>query len=217
MAATTLERIRAHSEFIGHVTLSAVFFSIFAVVIWFFHPQDLPYFGTNILTAVFFSLGMVSFLGGALFLYTTADDGRAWDFRLPLVGLAAVVTISTFLFPAFQTPAVLAVLPSLGVMVAMVGSYALVLLAPAAILFFHSLRPIRRNVIDIHIVLSLAVSLLSGFLFLGLLLQAGGPFFPYPDESVYGLGFWLYLVFGMPIVGIFILGTALNWKPVHGG
>jgi hypothetical protein len=208
MAATNLKRIGAYAGFIGHVALSIVFFSVFAIFLGFFNYPYLPYFGSNIFAAVFFAFGMISFLGGALFLYVTADAGMAWNYRIPLVGLAAVITLSSFLSPALQTRGVLAVLPGLGLVMAMAGSYAIVLLAPAAVLFFHSLRPIRRSDIGIHVVLSLGVSLVSALLFLGLLLQTGGPLHPYPEESGYGLWFWIYLAVGMPLVGAFVLASS---------
>jgi hypothetical protein len=31
---------------------------------------------------------------------------------------------------------------------------------------------------------------------------------PYPDESWYGLMFWVYLIFGMPLVGGLVLASS---------
>ena len=216
MAATTLKRIGAHARFVGHVALSVVFFSVCVILPGYINHFDLPYFGTNMFTAVFFAFGMISFLGGALFLYVTIVDGREWNFRLPLVGLAAVVTLFSFLSPALQTRGVLSVLPGLGLVAAMIWSYSIVLFAPAAVLFFHSLRPIRRGDLGIHVVLSIGVSLISMVLFLGLLLQTGGPLHPYPEESGYGLWFWVYLIIGLPLVGAFVLATSAKGMSADG-
>jgi MFS family permease len=208
MAAIDRKRNSSRARFVGHVALSVVFFSIVAIIFWFFHPESLPYFGSNIFYAVFFAFGMISFLGGALFLYVTIGDGREWNFRLPLVCLAAVVTLSSFLTPALQTRGVLALFPGLGLAMAMVWSYAVVLLVPAAVFFFASLRPFERRNMGTFEVLSIGVSLLSAYLILGLLLQTGGPMHPYPDESWYGLMFWVYLIFGMPLVGGLVLASS---------
>ncbi len=210
MAAKYLKGNEVRKKFIGHVALSAVFFSVFPIFLGMFNHVDLPYFGTNMFMAVFFAFGMISFLGGALFLYVTIGDGREWNFRLPLVCLVAVVTLSSFLTPAFQTRGVLAVFPGLGLATAMVWSYAVVLLVPAVVFFFASLRPFEKGNMGTFEVLSIGVSLLSAYLILGLLLQTGGSLHPYPDESWYGLMFWVYLIFWMPLVGAFVLASSVR-------
>ena len=197
----------ADVRYTGYAAISVIFFSIFAVFVGYIGRISVPYFDGDIFPAVFFLFGMVSFLGGALFLYRTADGDDSWYFRVPLIVSIAVVALSSFLTPALQVQEVLLVFQYSALVNAYIGSLAFILLAPLSALFFHSIPVLRRGCVSGHVVVSLAASLLSGLMLLGML-QGDVILFPHPGESLHGFCSWFYLLFGLPAIGIMFLVTS---------
>ena len=211
MAVNERAGIRAYTKFIGYTAISTIFFSILAILIGFSSLVEIAYFGRNMFAAIFFLFGIISFLGGALFLYKTGNEDHTWYFRIPLVITIAIVALSSFFSPALQVQGVLLQFPDLGVINAFVGSCAFILLAPFSALFLHSLKAQGEGVMSVHVVISLMASILSVIMFTGLLLH-DSTMFPCPNDSLFGLGYWLYLIFGMPAVGAMFLATANRFQ-----
>ena len=197
----------ADVRYTGYAAISVIFFSIFAVIAGYAGRISVPYFDGDIFPAVFFLFGMVSFLGGALFLYRTADGDDSWYLRVPLIVSIAVVVVSSFLIPALQAQEVLLVYQYSALVNAYTGSLAFILLAPFSALFFHSIPVLRSGCVSGHVVVSLAASLLSGLMLLGML-QGDVILFPHPSESLFGLCSWFYLLIGLPVIGIMFLVTS---------
>jgi hypothetical protein len=166
----------------------------------FIHPHhpEVPYFGTLLFNAISFFLGLISFSGAIIFLYTTKNEIRAWFLGIPLIVAIAVVTISSLI-----NPAVLTGLPVYGAEVifsSINGIIALYLLAPFSALFFWSLKELRSDV-KVLVLLPLGVSILFSGLIIEMLTMHD--MIPY---------FLFYSLIGMPLIGVEFIATSAGLR-----
>ena len=190
--------------------LSLVFFSVFGMFVLVFVRgisgfHEIPWFGSNNLAALQGVLGLISAGGCIFFLSLTKNQSRLWYFGIPLAITLTIITLSSFITP-------LPLNPDMMVLNQNTGQAALFLLAPCSALFFYSEKQKNDGAMGL-VILSLVVCILSALLLYGLI-------FPpqYAPGSKTGAGpivselcFWIYYMFGLPIIGALFLSRAFGF------
>jgi hypothetical protein len=198
--------IRPYARNVAYIAISAIFFSFWIIITLLplirIGPDQhqIPYFGTNIIAAVFFLLGLISVSGAIAFLADIKNEIRKWYLGVPLAVTIGVVTGSYLLSPVL--PGYFGYPVNTGATVSnlITGQVAVYLIAPFSALFFYSLKEIK-GLMRVPILVTLAVSILfSGCLFIESSMH---------DISMFYL---LYLEIGMPLVGAMFLATCTELR-----
>ncbi len=198
--------IKLYARNVAYIAISAIFFSFWVfftfLTIIRISPDryQIPYFGTNIIAAVFFLLGLISSSGAILFLADIKNEIRKWYLGVPLVAAIALVTISYLLSPVLPGYFGYPVHSEATVINLITGQVAVYLLAPFSALFFYSQKEIK-GLMRVPILVTLVVSVLfSGCLFI--------------ESSMYDISMFylLYLQIGMPLVGAMFLATCTELR-----
>ncbi len=183
---------------IAYASISAIYFSFLVLLFIPPHHPEVPYFGSLLYNAISFFLGLISFSGAIIFLYTIKNEIRTWFLEIPLIIAIAVVTISSFI-----SPAVLTGTPVHGATVIFSqvhGFFALYLLAPFSALFFWSLKDLKTDV-RVLILLPLGISIF----FSGLIIEI-------PTMHDITAGFIFYSFIGMPLIGLEFIATCVGLR-----